>query len=436
MLSGILAGTFSGCGSESKEKDGVPVQSVSAVCGMTDAMQIDQYAGLVTNGKETQIKRQSDRKIAEVNVQVGDEVTKDQVLFTYDAEQAQNDLEKKRLELEQLQNTLKTKQEEKAQLERDKKKAKADEQLDYTLKIQEADTAISETNYNIGLKQKEIEKTAAILNDLQVRAPYDGKIESIAQLEDGGASYGYGGDDSSSSSDSGVDFIKLVQTDVVRVKGKLNESNLGSISTEMPMIIRSRIDASKTWKGTVTAIDTKSADSSDDNQQIIYGDSGDSEMTSSSNYAFYVTMENSDELMVGQHVYIEPDYGQADASEEEMRLPSAYIVSPDGGAFVWAEGKNGKLEKKAIKLGAYSEEDDTYPVLSGLSGEDYIAFPDAGYAEGMLCVESDLSSYADSAVDGMYADSAAEWADSDMEWIPEDIPEEGTDGEVIGGGVG
>ncbi len=388
FTAGILTVSTVGCGS-TKSEDAVPVQSAAVLAGITDVMQTDQYAGVVTSGKETQIMRQSDRKIAEVKVKAGDAVTKGQVLFTYDAEQAQNDLDKQRLELEQLQNTLTTKTEEKAQLEKDKAKAKAEEQLDYTLKIQEADTDISETNYNIGLKQKEIEKSETLLSDLDVRAPFDGRIESIASDDTGGYSYsGSGG-----TSDSGSEYMKLVQTDVVRVKGLLNEANMGMIGVDMPMIIRSRTDRSKTWSGTVSSMDTQGADTSDSDNSGMYYDGGSgNEMTTSSNYAFYVTMEEPEGLLIGQHVYIEYDFGQTEQTGSDLRLPSGFILDADSNAYVWAEDGSGRLEKKNVTLGAYSEEDDTYPILEGLDAEDYIAFPDDSYEEGMLCVESSMLS--------------------------------------------
>ena len=36
----------------------------------------------------------------------------------------------------------------------------------------------------------------------------------------------------------------------------------------------------------------------------------------------------------------------------------------------------GKLEKRSVELGEYNGMTDTYTILSGLTEEDYIAFPD------------------------------------------------------------
>ncbi len=429
ICSAVMAGLMAGCGEQTGD-DGVTVQSVASLCNMTEAMQIDQYAGIVTNGQETQVKRQADRKIANVAVKVGDMVQKDQVLFTYDADQAQNDLDKKELELQQLQNTLASKKEEKAELEKAKQKAKSDEQLDYLLRIQEADTAISEANYNIGMKQKEIEKVKTLLQNLEVKAPFDGKIETIAAVEEG---MSYDSDFGSSDSSGGTDtnFIKIVQTDEVRVKGTLNEANLGMINKDMPVVIRSRIDDKQVWKGTVSAIDTKTAEGADQ-QQNNYDDGGNSEMSNSSNYSFYISLEAHDGLLIGQHVYIEPDFGQADAVNEEMALPSAYIVNAEQDPYVWMEGSSGKLEQKKVTLGEYAKETDTYLITGGIEADDYIAFPDASLKIGMACTETDGFEGGDMAE----ADSSmSEWTDMDETWS---VDEEALVGgeEMIGGGVG
>ena len=47
--------------------------------------------------------------------------------------------------------------------------------------------------------------------------------------------------------------------------------------------------------------------------------------TSSSTYPFYVNLDSSDGLMLGQHVYIEPDEGQ-DEQKAGLWLSEVYIV--------------------------------------------------------------------------------------------------------------
>ena len=60
---------------------------------------------------------------------------------------------------------------------------------------------------------------------------------------------------------------------------------------------------------------------------------------------------------------------------------------------MWAQDKNGKLEKRSLTLGTYEEDLATYPVESGLAAEDYIAFPDETLAVGMTCVPYDQGTF-------------------------------------------
>ena len=98
-------------------------------------------------------------------------------------------------------------------------------------------------------------------------------------------------------------------------------------------------------------------------------------MTSSSKYPFYVDLESTDGLILGQHLYLEifTEEGQTSGPS----ISSGFICyDDDGTTFVWAE-KNGKLEKREVTLGEYNPMTDTQEVVEGLALEDYIAFPDA-----------------------------------------------------------
>lgn len=430
----LLAG---GCGS--KKTETVSVQSVAMLNGVAPEMNLEKYAGVVTSGTVTAVKREDGRKIASVSVKAGDQVTAGQLLFTYDVESTQNDLDRQMLELQQIQNTITAKTAEKQQLAADKKKAKADEQLDYTLKIQDADTDIREAQYNLGLKQKEINRTKALLTDLSVSAPVSGTVTSVGSTSSSGD--GTDGDNSSdgdSSDDSGVEeagtdsgtssdgssadgdssdsdssgsgsstFIKIEESGVLRVKGMINEENLGDISKGTPMVVLSRTDDQKFWKGTVDSVNTKP---SSNNNQNDYGDTDT--MTQSSKYPFYVTLNDPTGLLIGQHVYLEQDVGQKDAAETtQIRLPADFIVDAASSTpVVWMEDDQGTLTTRGVKLGDYRESDNSYTIIFGITLDDYIAYPDSSLKSGMKCREQDVSEAGDT--DSM-TDSAAMYADSE-----------------------
>ena len=111
-------------------------------------------------------------------------------------------------------------------------------------------------------------------------------------------------------------------------------------------------------------------------------DSSDSQ-TSTSTYPFYVNLDSSDGLMLGQHVYIEMDEGQ-ESQKTGIWLSEVYIVDADTDSpYVWAADKKGKLEKRSVILGQHDEELGEYEIADGLSKDDCIAYPSDILEEGM-----------------------------------------------------
>lgn len=392
-----------GCTKKSTEE--ASVQSVSMICGFGSVGQTERFAGVTVPRSETKINKSEDQVVAEVRVKAGDEVKKDQVLFVYDTEQTTLNLEKARLELEQLKNTVTAKNNERASLEAEKAGAGADQQLSYTLEIQEVDTAIMEANYNISLKEKEIQKMEETRNHLEVKSPVDGHVQSINAE---GATDNYG---------NPLPYMTVVETGSYRVNGYVNENNAAAVQEGQPVIVRSRVDDS-TWKGTVTKIEWENPVQSG-NSNYYYGP-GDSDTTTVSNkYPFYVELESDEGLILGQHVYIEPDYGQGEGQDEsQVQLPAYYINDLDGTPWVWAQNEKGELEKRKVETGAYDEETDTYVIENGLELTDYIAFPAENLKEGMKCVKYDESAF-----------DAGE-TEEDMSVIPEESGMPGVDGDI------
>ena len=217
-------------------------------------------------------------------------------------------------------------------------------------------------------------------------------------------------------------YMKILATGEYRVKGTIDETSVGTISEGTPVILRSRLDETQTWTGSISKIDTESTQT-DSNSSYMYdgGSSGDS----ASKYSFYVTLDSTDGLMLGQHLYIEPDYGQGEVEEKEgVWLYGYYIVQDDGDPYVWAADKKNRLEKRKVELGEYDENLDEYEIKSGLSEDDLIAFPMQGLYEGVTAVtnmeEVDYSSPLynqestdDSGMDeGMYDEAGTEFTDS------------------------
>ena len=244
----VLMALLTGCGN--KADTAVPVQSVATLSGITDDIVRLSYAGIVSTGNEVNVRRVSGRKIAKVYVRKGDIVKAGDKLFTYDAEQAQNNLDKAMMELEEKKNTLISRQQERSQLETDMMKVQQEDQLEYSLKIREIDTDIRELQYNIDHIEKDILKLEEGTQDLDVTAPISGRVEKAGQADTSFTEYSSGdADEQTDEDDIALDdegqgseaFIKLVEVDNYRIKGRIDESNISQITTGMKMVIHSRV---------------------------------------------------------------------------------------------------------------------------------------------------------------------------------------------------
>ena len=374
----LLISACAGCGKNRAEE--VMVDSVADICGMGSVGLADRFAGVVSPQGETKIKKNDDNAVKEILVSVGDTVKEGDVLFTYDTDQLSMDIQSAQLELQKYNNEIKANKEEKAQLEKEKKSAPDDQQLEFTTEIQIRDANIREANSEIASANNRIQSLQKQLNNASVKATAAGRVQSIN--ENGGT------DDMGNE----LPFITIVQTDGYRVKGYINESNADALSEGMSVIIRSRV-SDDTWKGTISMVDMGNP-----SQNQSYA--GDDETEMSSKYPFYVELEDGEGLMMGQHVYIEPDFGQeAETDPNQINLPSYYIADTDDKPYVWAQNGRGKLEKRHITIGDYNEELDTYLVSDGLSADDFIAFPDDSLSEGMTCVVPEEIDSADEEMD-------------------------------------
>ena len=380
-------------GQEQVSGDAVYVSEVNSITGDISGV-TNRYAGVVEPQETVNVDLESGRTVKEVQVKTGDQVKKGQLLFEYDLSSIQQSLEEAQLDLDRLKNEASSLQEQINTLEKEKKQASQDNQLSYTIEIETNKMNLKKNEYSQKSKSAEIEKLQNATGNTEVRSTIDGVIQKIDTSKLTTDSSDDSVDDTSdtemdmtSSGDmgtgSGNAFITILSTGAYRVKGTINELNIQNIVEGEPVIVRSRADSTKTWSGTMGTIDKDSATSSSSSNSYFMSDSGDDSQTSSSTYPFYVNLDSSDGLMLGQHVYIEPDEGQED-KKAGLWLSEVYIVDADTDKpYVWAVNDKKKLEKREIILGQYDENLGEYEIADGLSKSDYIAYPSDSLKEGM-----------------------------------------------------
>lgn len=374
-------------------EDTVYVSSISTLMGNDLGVQ-NRYAGVVEPQDTVEVKIDNGRKVKEVKVKVGDEVKQGQLLFEYDLSSIQEDLQEAKLDLERLKNEAVNLQQQINTLEKEKKQAKADSQLSYTIEIETNKMNLKKNEYDQKSKAAEIQKLENAMLNTEVRSDIDGVIQKIDSskmssdesesventLVEESSGYTYGMENSENGA-----FITILSTGAYRVKGMVNELNRQNIIPGEPVIIRSRADESQTWKGTMGNVDQENASSDSNNMYGMMSTSGDSQ-TNSSSYPFYVQLETSEGLMLGQHVYIEPDQGQND-KKEGLWLSDFFIADADTAEpYVWVADEKKHLEKRSVTLGKYDEALLEYEIVDGLTEDDCIAFPAEGLEEGMDAV--------------------------------------------------
>ena len=388
---------FKGNGQSGTGDSIVYVSKVSVITG-SETTAVNRFAGVVEPQKTVNVKIESGRKVKEVEVKTGEEVKAGQLLFEYDLSSIEDDLKQAQLDLDRLKNEQISLTEQIARLEAEKKKAKAEDQLSYTIEIETNKMNLKKNEYDQKSKQAEIEKLSQATQNTEVRSEIDGVIQKIDTSKMGGDDSD-GVDDtltegSSDSGDSGSGdsssnaFITILSTGAYRVKGTVNEVNRDSIIEGTPVIIRSRVDSSKTWKGTMGSVDMDNSASNNSSDMAMFGMSSTSDdQTSSSTYPFYVNLDSSDGLMLGQHVYIELDEGQDD-NKVGIWLNDYFIVDADTDSpYVWIADAGNKLVKRDVVLGQYDENLAEYEIADGLTEKDKIAFPTDELKEGMSAVE-------------------------------------------------
>lgn len=376
---------------------------------------INRFAGVVETQQKLEIQLEQDKTVKEVFVEEGQTVEVGTPLFEYDTEKTEEELSKAKLELERISNAIGNKYNEIAALEKEKKSADQEAKLDYTMQIQSAQMELKQSEYEKKSKQVEIQKLQDTLENAQVESEMAGVVKSINDGSSG--EMNYNGESQA--------FMTIIAMGDYRIKGKINEQNMGAIISGQPVIVHSRVDEDVTWKGTMGEVDMQNPGNDSSN---FYMSSGDS-TTQSNSYPFYVNLDSSEGLMLGQHVYIEADYGQEE-KKAGIWLDESFVCDVDSEPYVWVDNGKGKLEKREITLGQHDEELFQYEIADGLAAEDLITYPEEGLKEGMETAKGENGQMGQSNPQMPEEDPSLEMpeteSDPEGEAVPEgDIPEEG-----------
>ena len=451
----------------SQSEDAVYVDSVKMLAGLgSGSGTVPRYAGVVEPQKTWSAKLENDRTVKETYVKEGYEVKVGDKLFTYDTTEDQDKLAKDEIDQERSQNTINTAKQRIEELEKEKAQAKQSDLLQYTSSILTEENEVKTEEYEMKTRELEMQQLKESISHCDVLCELEGVVQTVGKITDSGN----GG---SSLADSSAEaYITVMEVGDYRVKGTVNEQNVHDIYEDMKMLAFSRVD-DQYWEGTISEIRT---DNGQSNQNDMY-DSAASDGTSSTNYSFYVTLDNSENLLLGQHVYLEPDEGQTQ-KKDGIWLPGYYFTAGTGGdsqtsggdaqgadaealtenagetadgsmtsrlpasCWVWAASSDDLLEKRSVTLGAFDEEMDLYQVTAGLDEDDYITVPGDFLEAGLPViymdqVQSVTGEGADPSLEDAYEavwdgeafddgswDAEEDWEDESEYWAEEDWEDE------------
>ena len=312
----------------------------------TAATSSDKFAGVVVSENVVEIDRDAEKQIEELYVSVGDEVRINEKLFEYDTDTLSLTVDKQELELDKLEQQIKDLTTQKKNLENQIKKEK-DKSVKATLELQlrSVSADLTQATYDKNALQTEIKYNKSMLTNAAVRSPIKGTIRSI--------------------NENGSPYITIQQAGSYQVKGVLNELSLNA----------------------GIMVDYNSAGSNEYDE--MYGGGYDTGMSTSTSYPFYISLDNTNGLLLGQHVYIQ--ISAAALSDELLRIPEGYIMDVTMDEETWlttgtvwgVDMETLELVKTTVTLGEYDPTYGTYVILDGITAESYLADPAAdGVKEG------------------------------------------------------
>ena len=334
----------------------------------------DKFAGMVVSENVVEIERDTEKQIQELYVAAGDVVRVNEKLFEYDTDTLSLTIDKQQLELDKLTQQIKDLTTQKTNVEKqiktEKAKKKKDQNADLLvsldIQLRSVNADLTTANYEKKTKQAEMNYNKDMLKNAVVRSPIKGTIRAI--------------------NESGTPYITIQQAGAFQVKGMLNELSLGSgIMEGVSVTILSRTDPTASWTGMVSLVDYNNAGTEEQDNMFGGGDA----MSTSTSYPFYITLDSTEGLLLGQHVYIQ--ISASDVGDDLLRIPEHYVMDVLMDEETWlttgtvwgVDPETNKLVKVPVTLGEYDPTYGTYVILEGITAESYLANPtDPGVKEG------------------------------------------------------
>ncbi|MEH7448570.1 efflux RND transporter periplasmic adaptor subunit [Bacillus toyonensis] len=307
---------------------------------------------VIPNGIET-ISFDPTKGTYDLVVQKGEEVKKGQLLFKYN-----DPITKQGVTEAEIQKKIAQKEVTLLQKQIDVAKQKVKKEKNVSLSgeaVKAAEIEVQQSESQLEMKKFEVEKADEMIkaakekvNALSVTSPADGVIDDIVRNAD---------------EKTGMSGITLRQAGPFKVKGQMSEFELANVKVGQEIIVSSKTVAGKTWTGKVTEIGSTPLKSMDENKTV-------------SNYPFIITLDNSEGLQNGFHVYVKTKLGEATGTI----VPKTSILKKGDKNVVFVV-KDGKAKEQVVTV---EFETGNEAKVSGVKkGEKIISKPTVNLKDGM-----------------------------------------------------
>lgn len=238
----------------------------------------------------------------------------------------------------------------------------------------EADTAAEEKTYTADeLKDAIKEQTRSVADvDLKKRIAQADLKELQNELEDGVVYAKKDGIvttvcDPANPPKDGTPFLQLSGASGLYISGTIGELDLDKVKVGQSVSAVNYMTGD-TYEGTISEISNVPSDS------VNYGDSN----PNSSFYGYTAYIENPQNLKKGDSLQLTIDTS-SEGSGSGLYIDKSFVRTEHGQSYIYKDD-NGKLKKQSVKTGR-TLWDSYVEIKSGLTNDDYIAFP-YGVREG------------------------------------------------------
>lgn len=279
-----------------------------------------QGTGAVYAGISKDINASSAGEIKDLNVNAGDRVAKDAILFTISNDQlqqaidkAENTLAKQKLQLSNAKNTLSSAQQTLADIKANAGTSTSNK----TMTVTEADAQVSKAKLDVSsaeLAVKDAEKDLTAAKDQKNKATVKSPIEGLVVTKNKSTGDSVQAGNITTSSNSTSSILTIIDTNSFKVKVAVDELDIQKVKAGQKAEIKLGAIADKVYEGTVEEI-------------ALTGTTSNNVTT----YDVVVAISNPENVKLGMNANVSI---LVESKENILVIPAEALVERNGGKFV------------------------------------------------------------------------------------------------------